>query len=138
MTLAEGSTGVAKTYTYRFEFTMSVIPHSSAAGLNIRELPKLNNINIHLGVFFKEKGYTFTKAIEVNAEHDTVFNFGNRKKKKFLSEIFEVKKSEDQQLLPYILIGYEPPQEFLTPQQQQIQKTLFAKPEVEQWRETNH
>jgi len=131
LTLPKWSAGVAKTYTYRFEFTMSVIPHSSAAGLNIRELPKLNNINIHLGVFFKEKGYTFTKAIEVNAEHDTVFNFGNRKKKKFLSEIFEVKKSEDQQLLPYILIGYEPPQEFLTPQQQQIQKTLFAKPEVD-------
>ena len=98
-------------FSYEFELQIELdLAVVSAFNLNIREIPKINKVDIHAGVFYKSANFdNFEKAYEINDESDNVMNFGNRKKKKFKCNLVGIQKEQIENLHPYILIGYSPP-----------------------------
>lgn len=100
-------------FVFQYEFELQVeldLAVVSALNLGIREIPKINKIDIHAGVFYKSAKFdNYEKAYELNAETDNILNFGNRKKKKFKCNLVGIQKNQIEKLQPYILIGYSPP-----------------------------
>lgn len=100
-------------YIFQYEFELQVeldLAVVSSLNLGIREIPKINKIDIHAGVFYKSANFdNYEKAYELNDETDSVMNFGNRKKKKFKCNLLGIQKGQIEKLQPYILIGYSQP-----------------------------
>lgn len=98
-------------HTYRYEIELSVELDTSfiaAQSLNIRQIPNINKIDVHMGYFIDNGIYdSYEKAFEVNDEMDDILNFGNRKFKKFKSQFVGViNEISKQNIMPYLLIGY--------------------------------
>ena len=119
---------ITESFTYRFEATIAVEFDSAYKGtLSIDEIPKLNKLEIHMGVFLVTKesyvinligGGTVTAPTNLYSSHESTFSlmvdngsdvsvhkFGSRKKKKFITQLVGVQKNQIQRFQPYILIG---------------------------------
>ena len=119
---------ITESFTYRFEATIAVEFDSAYKGmLKINEIPKLNKLEIHMGVFLVTKesyvinligGGTVTAPTNLYSSHESTFSlmvdngsdvsvhkFGSRKKKKFITQLVGVQKNQIQRFQPYILIG---------------------------------
>ena len=119
---------LTESFTFRFEATIAVEFDSAYAGtLSIDEIPKLNKLEIRMGVFLTTKelqtillfgGGSVIAPTNLYSTHESAFSlmvdngsdvsvhkFGSRKKKKFITQLVGVQKNQIQHFQPYILIG---------------------------------